>query len=527
DPTAKTLSFDVTAVNHAPVAVDDSATVDAGDSVLIDVLANDSDAEHQLLTLAVVSQPLHGTAVIERGQVRYTPSAGNFAADSFRYVVADSAGATATGNVHVAVGAGPNHAPTLDTMADASVKEGEILTVLAKAHDVDGGDTLRYALDAPFAAGARIDPISGVISWRATDGDNHYGFSVRVNDSAGASATRSFTVNVVNVAPTLTAGGLPVAYAGERFTLNLSSADPGDDSIRYWRIDWGDGQLIDYAGNPRQLVHRYNGVLGPLQIRAMAADEDGSYLVEPLQVVVLPRPLQLGSFARDASSIAGSAGVGQDRNTVSPSPGTAARTAATPQDVPAGPLPAVASEPIGLRADVSFGSLPQIDFQPRPAGFRLPVRHLRGEPGERGARGARDDWRQSFVTDLARKSTNPNNDLRVMPGPSLQSPVTPEQLPEDVPEGTQDGMTNRRAQHGQGGVLAGGVQAAQEGTQERTREGAEDGKSDVMPDQLLLVLPLAPCEAVFFRSILGRTTWQTKKSKPRHRLPATRHSASG
>ena len=57
-------------------------------------------------------------------------------------------------------------------------------------------------------AGASIDPDSGAISWLATDGDSggsSVDFGVRVSDADGETAERSFTVNVLNVAPTLSA----------------------------------------------------------------------------------------------------------------------------------------------------------------------------------------------------------------------------------------------------------------------------------------------------------------------------------
>ena len=50
-----------------------------------------------------MGSPSHGTAVIESGQVRYTPAADYFGPDSFSYVVSDGAGGTDTGAVAVTV----------------------------------------------------------------------------------------------------------------------------------------------------------------------------------------------------------------------------------------------------------------------------------------------------------------------------------------------------------------------------------------------------------------------------------------
>ena len=109
---------------------------------------------------------------------------------------------------------------------------------------------------------------------------------------------------MANVAPTLTAGGLEAIYAGEVYTLDLTSSDPGEDTIGRWTIDWGDGQSVDYVGNPSQLTHRYTGVLGRQLIRASATDEDGSYDLVPLEVNVLPVPLQVTTFNYDSNGFA-------------------------------------------------------------------------------------------------------------------------------------------------------------------------------------------------------------------------------
>ncbi|HMY50495.1 MAG TPA: Ig-like domain-containing protein [Rhodocyclaceae bacterium] len=289
--------------NTAPVAHADSAVTDEDHSVLIDVLGNDSDAEGQVLSLVSVTGATHGTLAIEGNQVRYTPDADWNGADSFTYVVADSLGATAKGAVDVTV-TPVNDAPTLDALADAAVKEGDSFTVTAVGHDVDAGDVLNYALDAA-PQGAKIDPLTGALTWKATDGDAAYAFTVRVSDLSGGTTTRSFTVNVANVAPTLQAGGLPAVYAGQSYTLELSSSDPGDDTLSLWHINWGDGQVQDVAGNPGQITHTYDGsVLGQVQIRATATDEDGSYALDPLAIAVLPVPLQVRSFTSDSNGFA-------------------------------------------------------------------------------------------------------------------------------------------------------------------------------------------------------------------------------
>ena len=81
----------------APVANDDSAEVDENEattspknSVLVDVLNNDTDPDNDPLTVAGVAlAPAHGTATVESNKIRYTPADGFVGVDSFTYRASD------------------------------------------------------------------------------------------------------------------------------------------------------------------------------------------------------------------------------------------------------------------------------------------------------------------------------------------------------------------------------------------------------------------------------------------------------
>jgi PKD repeat protein len=85
-----------------------------------------------------------------------------------------------------------------------------------------------------------------------------------------------FTVDVDNVAPVISATGSDSAEEGSDYTLNLTSSDPGDDTIAHWTIDWGDGNVQTVPGHPSSVTHAY-GENGSYAIRATAADEDGTW----------------------------------------------------------------------------------------------------------------------------------------------------------------------------------------------------------------------------------------------------------
>ena len=93
------------AEDRAPTASADNASTGRGRPVDIDVLANDSDADGDALSVESVTQPPHGTASVEAdGAIRYTPAAGFQGPDGFSYTVSDGRGATASAGVSVDVG---------------------------------------------------------------------------------------------------------------------------------------------------------------------------------------------------------------------------------------------------------------------------------------------------------------------------------------------------------------------------------------------------------------------------------------
>jgi hypothetical protein len=109
-----TVTITVNAVDDPPVAVDDTiTTAESALPGMFDVLANDTDIDGGPITVATVSQPLHGTASVAAGGTGVTYSSGigycnqapNVAADTFTYTLSPG-GATATVSVKVSCACG-------------------------------------------------------------------------------------------------------------------------------------------------------------------------------------------------------------------------------------------------------------------------------------------------------------------------------------------------------------------------------------------------------------------------------------
>jgi len=102
-----TVSITVTPVNDPPVAHDDTAAVTTGASLLIDVLANDSDVDGDQLSITSSTSAGSGTATCDSTRCSYASASGFTGVDSFTYVISDGHGGSATATVTISVAAPP------------------------------------------------------------------------------------------------------------------------------------------------------------------------------------------------------------------------------------------------------------------------------------------------------------------------------------------------------------------------------------------------------------------------------------
>ncbi|WP_241392599.1 G8 domain-containing protein [Rippkaea orientalis] len=94
--------------NTPPLAVNDVAKTVKNQSVMINVTANDSDADGDFLFIKSVSQATNGTVVNNGdGTVTYTPYTQFVGNDSFEYTIVDEKGATSKATVSLTVDSPP------------------------------------------------------------------------------------------------------------------------------------------------------------------------------------------------------------------------------------------------------------------------------------------------------------------------------------------------------------------------------------------------------------------------------------
>ena len=205
DPVIIEPEIDPEPVNTDPTAANDAANVSEDTAVTLNVLANDSDADGDNLTITAVSAAAHGTLVNNGdGTVTYTPDANYNGSDSFTYTVSDGNGGTSTATVTMSVTA-VNDAPTMvvaqfDVAEDAA--NGTVVGQVA-ASDVDG-DTLTYSITGGNSDGIfAIDAATGEIKIAdntSLDFETTTAYDLKVTASDGsASVETSVAVGVTDV----------------------------------------------------------------------------------------------------------------------------------------------------------------------------------------------------------------------------------------------------------------------------------------------------------------------------------------
>jgi hypothetical protein len=240
------LGVTIIAVMTVPVARDDSAQVLAGASVVIDVLANDSDAGDDRLVPVLGSGPANGTlAQNADGSFTYTPADGFSGTDSFTYAASDGSAQSNLATVTIAVapapaaggggggGAGGGVPPSSFGLAATPTRIGGTGVPMAPAA-TPRSPSIPLALTGQLLGGGTPTP----------------GLAARCI-AGGTARLGDLRVALPPVVPAGTRAVLRVETVGQIAAETLAGAR--------WRVDWGDGSApLEGAGPiPARLSHLY------------------------------------------------------------------------------------------------------------------------------------------------------------------------------------------------------------------------------------------------------------------------------
>ncbi|NNF10470.1 MAG: tandem-95 repeat protein [Acidimicrobiia bacterium] len=197
-----TVTVTVDPINDAPLMTDDAAVVAEDSSVTVDVLANDSDIDGDSLSVAGVSAPASGTAMLNPdGTVTYAPAPDFFGTDSFTYAATDGT-VTVIGTITVTVAAVNDSPAVEDDPATATEDSSVTIDVLANDSDPDGDPLTVVGTSAPAHGTVSINPDGTLTYMPVPDFSGTDSFTYTATDgTASVIGTVTATVTAVNDAP--------------------------------------------------------------------------------------------------------------------------------------------------------------------------------------------------------------------------------------------------------------------------------------------------------------------------------------
>lgn len=295
------FTITVVNINDAPIARDDFAVTDETQPKLIPVLVNDSDPDADILTLAAVSAPLYGNAIISGSAVLYLPvqSTATYA-DVFSYTISDgalTAWATVTVTVNAAdapptisdirnartesdtpVGPLPFWVMDLDTPLDALVlgKVSSNPALLPLANIAFGGSGANRTVTLTPTVG-----LSGTAL-----------ITITVRDATSTVAD-SFTVAVaVNTPPEFVSAPLPDAIEGRLYAYSILAADIDPSDVLTLTAPLAPAWLtLEPLGSGRAVLLGTppDAAVGAHAIQLQVADRAGATATQTYTLTVHPR----------------------------------------------------------------------------------------------------------------------------------------------------------------------------------------------------------------------------------------------
>ncbi|WP_125779397.1 Ig-like domain-containing protein [Pseudoalteromonas rubra] len=228
-----TVNVDITPVNDAPVATDNTAQLEEEGSYEVNVLGDDYDvdANDQLDpgSVTVVRQPQSGqVTVTDSGAIVYVPNAHFNGLDTFTYTVKDAAGAVSNEALVTMTVTPVNDAPVADAQVLNVAEDGSVLITLT-ATDIDA-DALSYQIVQGVNSGTLTQQSEN--SWLYTpdtdfNGEDSLQFVAFDGQAESEPVQVTLNVTAVNDAPVIT--GTPATGVDQdtayRFTPDASDLD--------------------------------------------------------------------------------------------------------------------------------------------------------------------------------------------------------------------------------------------------------------------------------------------------------------
>lgn len=213
-----TQAYTIVVDQPTPIAVNDTASVNANGSVTIPVTNVDTGP---ITSLTITQQPAHGTASVSGLNIVYTPAHDYFGSDTLKYTATGPGGTSgaATVTINVVPGAVP-----VVTAQSATVLAGKSVTIHTAAGATNGPFTAA-TLVSPPSSGTAVVQGTDIVYTADANASGTYGFDFTLSNAFGTSqpAHATVTVNARPVAQNLTAS----VIAGTSVQVDLTTTAHG------------------------------------------------------------------------------------------------------------------------------------------------------------------------------------------------------------------------------------------------------------------------------------------------------------
>ena len=299
-----TFSVNITPVNDAPVAANDTYGVDEGGSFVSDLssglLSNDVDVDGDDLQIVVIEEPMHGVLTVNTDQsISYVHDGSETTSDMFTYVASDGELSSDIAEVQISITA-VNDAPVIVYAASFETFEEVSFDILLTDFIVEDPDSEPGSLTLEISDGDNYTSLAITDGYTVTPADNFSGqltIVVSISDGISSSDALELIVNVIggNDAPVVvtSAPDIVVDEDSDDVVINLLGTetspyfyDSDGDSLNFsvYTVGAGvvqaivDGELLNLSFNPN--------MFGQDSIFVTATDPSGDDAMDTIVVTV-------------------------------------------------------------------------------------------------------------------------------------------------------------------------------------------------------------------------------------------------
>ncbi len=263
------VTIGITAVNDAPLAVDDNYSTDEDAPLSVNVagglLINDSDPDNTGLTVSIQNNVSSGELTLSTdGSFLYVPNANFNGTDSFTYTISDGVASSNVATVNITVNS-VNDIPVVQdnsytTNEDIALTVNETAGVLNNDSDIDNDILTAVVQDNPSHGAVTLNSNGSFTYTPALDYNGSDSFTYTANDGTALStiATVSITVTSQNDNPVASDDSGTVNEGGST-TINIVANDNDvDGSLIYSTISISNvtnGSIVDNGNGTITFTH--------------------------------------------------------------------------------------------------------------------------------------------------------------------------------------------------------------------------------------------------------------------------------